>query len=89
MESEFDAATGSVFFEVEVMLSSDSGRDKHTDVVDQGGWLIIPIKQALTSQRLEGVAFGRIRYWGTDCKPVGEPKMEEDVGSYHEPLDEG
>jgi hypothetical protein len=85
MESDFDASTGSVFFEVELLLSSDSGRPKHTDPTEQGGWLMIPIREALTSIPMEGAAFGRIRYWGSNCTPIGAPLIEQEVGSHQQP----
>ena len=80
-------ATGSVFFEVELMLSSDSGRPKHIDPVEQGGWLVLPFEQALTSTPLEGVAFGRVRYWGDQCQPQGEPLIDHDIGGYRQTVE--
>jgi hypothetical protein len=82
-----DFAMGSVVYEIEIMLSSDSGRSKHTDVEEQGAWLALAIKQALTSIELNGAAFGRLRYWG-QRNLTGTPVSEEEIGGYVRPYHE-
>jgi hypothetical protein len=83
VEAGHDFAAGSVVYEIEIMLSSDSGRAKHTDVRDQGAWLIYPLARGLQSMvDLEGAAFGAIHYLGEGpvpgrkvitSRPVGPP----------------
>jgi hypothetical protein len=79
-ESNYEMAMGTVAFEVEIMLASDSGREKHTDVEEQGAWLLSPIERGLRSfEPGSGVGFGRLRYMGEGR--VGRSVVTEmDVG---------
>lgn len=77
----YDSSVGIVTFEVEMMLSSDSGRSKHTDIEGQGYYLMIPIKNALTALPLSGLAFGNLRYMGAQRSGLA-PLEESSVGSY-------
>jgi hypothetical protein len=79
-----DFGTGFVVYEIEIMLSSDSGRSKHTDVEEQGAWLASPIKQAPTSVELVGAAFAHILYWDQHAL-TGTPGREEEIGGYIRP----
>lgn len=43
----WEMTSGVCVYEVDVMLSADTGREKHTDLKEQGAWLLIPIDRAL------------------------------------------
>ena len=76
----YEMAMGTVAFEVEIMLASDSGCEKHTDVEEQGAWLLLPVERGLRSFEPDsGVGFGRLRYMGEG--QVGRSVVTEmDVG---------
>jgi hypothetical protein len=38
-ENATESASGSIFFELDLKLTSDSGRAKHLDVNEQGDWI--------------------------------------------------
>jgi hypothetical protein len=77
-EPNYEMAIGTVAFEVEIMLASDSGREKHTDVEEQGAWLLSPIERGLRSfEPGSGAGFGRLRYMGEG--QVGRPVVAEKV----------
>ena len=70
---QMDFAVGSVIFEVEILLASDSGRPKHTDLTEQGAWLLPAVVRGLQSLTPGGgVEFGDVRY-------VGEGPSEQSV----------
>jgi len=79
-EPDYEMAMGTVAFEVEIMLASDSAREKHTDVQEQGAWLLLPIARGLRSfEAGSGVGLGRLRYMGEG--QVRRPVVAEmDVG---------
>ncbi|MEV7613272.1 hypothetical protein [Streptomyces sp. NPDC089799] len=69
-----DFNAGSVFVEIPIMLSSDSGREKHVDLDEQGAYLYYAIKKVLDEIRanpeLQGIAIQEAQYWGTHCRPT-------------------
>ncbi len=69
----FDAMVGSVFIEIPLMLSSESGDSKHTDLNEQGFFLAVAIAKHLKSLSTEGAAFSEITFWGTTLPGNGEP----------------
>ncbi len=72
---------GSVFFEVEIFLKSDSGRPKHLDHNEQGGWIVDQVADLLRSLPHGGdIELGQLRYWGDRCKPVGDPITARKIG---------
>ncbi|MGH9025956.1 MAG: hypothetical protein ACRDWD_07555, partial [Acidimicrobiia bacterium] len=89
-QEEYDFSSGTVVFEIDMMLSSASGRAKHTDIVEQGAWLLEPVRrglQALPRDDGSGVAFGNIRYMGEG--PSGLDALSEldagpQIGPYPE-----
>lgn len=74
----FDAATGRVWIAVDLALDSSSGREKHTDPVDQGGWLFHAACRGMRQleQGADGAAILAIQYFGTD--PNGPVVLSED-----------
>ncbi|MFH8843090.1 hypothetical protein [Streptomyces sp. NPDC017868] len=69
-----DFNAGSVYIEIPILLSSDSGRDKHLDLNEQGAWLYYEIKKVIDQVRanpeLQDIAIEEPRYWGTHCAPT-------------------
>ncbi|SFS73335.1 hypothetical protein [Streptomyces sp. ok210] len=65
---------GSVFIEIPILLSADSGSEKHLDLDEQGAWLYYEIKKLVDEVRsnpnLQGIAIEEPRYWGTKCAPT-------------------
>ena len=72
---EYDEhAAGTIRLEIDLELWSNSGRDKHVDLTEQGGWLIEVITRALKEQEAQGktpewleasdTAIHEIRYFG-------------------------
>jgi len=72
-KSNFEATTGSVYLEIPLMLSSESGETKHTDLNEQGSHLAFAIAQHLKSISTEGAALYEIKFWGTSIPGTGEP----------------
>ena len=69
------------------MLSSDSGKEKHTDVEGQGSWLLYVFQDALRYvEPGPGLAFGGIRYLGVQ-EPEPAPIKQMDVPTYAGPRD--
>ncbi len=74
MDSQhFDANIGSVYIEIPLMLSSESGEDKHTNLENQGLFLAYEIAKLLMSSSTEGAALSEITFWGTKTPGTGEP----------------
>ena len=69
--SEFTAA--SVFIEIPLLLSSDSGRPKHTDPNEQGAWLAMYIWNLIKDEEMTGAAISELKFWGTNRALEGEP----------------
>ena len=58
----YDFTTGVLRFELDVMLSADTDRPKHTDVLEQGMFLSNWLASALRGLGgLDGAAFGNLR----------------------------
>ena len=74
--TEYEFATGSIYIEIPLMLSSDSGRAKHTDLNEQGAHLAVAVGQFLKKSEFYGAALTEIRYWG-EIKPgnQGAPRV--------------
>ena len=72
-DSKFEATTGSVYLEIPMMLSCESGEGKHTDLNEQGSFLAFSIAKYLKSIRTEGAALSEITFWGTLLPGSGEP----------------
>lgn len=73
--SEYEFATGSIYIEIPLMLSSDSGRTKHIDLNEQGAHLTVAIGRYLKNIDFQGAALTEIRYWGaqipgSEIKPI-------------------
>jgi hypothetical protein len=71
--NHFDAVVGSVFIEIPMMLSSESGEDKHTNLNNQGLFLAYEIANHLKSSSTEGTALSEMTFWGTTTPGTGEP----------------
>jgi hypothetical protein len=72
-EGHFEATAGPVYIEIPMMLSSESGERKHTDLNEQGLQLAFSIAQYLKSMSTEGAALSEITFWGTSIPGTGEP----------------
>ena len=58
-------AQGTVHFEIDLELWSNSGRSKHVDIDEQGAWLTLAIKDALSKlETSDEVKIHRVRYFG-------------------------
>ena len=69
----FNAVVGSVFIEIPMMLSSESGEDKHTDLNNQGLFLAFEIAKLLKASSTQGAALSEITFWGTTVPGAGDP----------------
>lgn len=69
----FEAVVGSVYIEIPLMLSSESGEDKHTNLDNQGLFLAYEIARLLKSSSTEGAALSEMTFWGTTPPGTGEP----------------
>jgi hypothetical protein len=69
----FEAVVGSIFIEIPIMLSSESGENKHTDLNNQGLFLAYEIAKLLKSSNTEGAALSEMTFWGTTSPGTGEP----------------
>jgi hypothetical protein len=56
-----------------MLLSSESGENKHTDLNEQGLFLAIEIAKNLTALSTQGTALSEMTYWGTTLPGSGEP----------------
>jgi|LauGreDrversion4_2_1035121.scaffolds.fasta_scaffold39641_3 hypothetical protein len=72
-EGHFEATAGPVYIEIPMMLSSESGEGKHTDLNEQGLHLAFSIAQYLKSISTEGAALSEMTFWGTTAPGTGEP----------------
>ena len=69
---KFDANIGSVYIEIPMMLSSESGEDKHVDLNNQGLFLAYEISKFLRTLSTEGAALSEMTFWGTVMPGTGE-----------------
>jgi hypothetical protein len=69
----FDANIGSVYIEIPLMLRSESGEAKHTDLNNQGLFLAYEISRFLKTLSTEGAALSELTFWGTMTPGIGEP----------------
>jgi hypothetical protein len=69
----FDANIGSVYIEIPLMLSSESGEAKHTDLNNQELFLAYEISRFLKTLSTEGAALSELTFWGTMTPGIGEP----------------
>ncbi len=69
----FEAVVGSVYLEIPLMLSSESGENKHTNLDNQGLFLAYEIAKHLKSSSTEGAALSEMTFWGTKIPGTGEP----------------
>lgn len=72
-EGHFDVTAGSVYIEIPLMLSSESGESKHTDLNEQGAFLAFSIAKFLKSTDTEGAALSELTFWGTNLPGNGNP----------------
>jgi hypothetical protein len=76
-ENATESASGSIFFELDLKLTSDSGRAKHLDVNEQGDWIAEYMWRMLQESMFEmdpkDIAIPEMRYWGTDIKSETGP----------------
>lgn len=72
-KGHFDATAGPVYIEIPIMLSSESGDGKHTDLNEQGLFLAYSIAKYLKSISTEGAAISEMTFWGTSLPGSGEP----------------
>lgn len=81
-------AKGTVRFEIDLELWSNSGRSKHIDLDEQGAWLAQDIAVHLKNrEQLSDVAIHDIRYYGTDLTASGEAISEIEIGLTPKPTD--
>ena len=82
-ESHFEATAGPVYLEIPIMLSSESGESKHTDLNKQGLFLAFSIAKYLKSISSEGAALSEMTFWGTSvpgsCEPLRRIDFAKDV----------
>ena len=78
--SHFDANIGSVYIEIPLMLSSESGEAKHTDLNNQGLFLAYEISRFLKTLSTEGAALSEMIFWGTVKPGTGEPMRRIEFG---------
>ena len=71
--TEYEFTAGSIYIEIPLMLSGDSGRAKHNDLNEQGAHLAVAIGKSLKKLDFQGAALTEIRYWGTKL-PGSESK---------------
>jgi hypothetical protein len=71
-DEHFDAVMGSIFIEIPMMLSSESGEDKHIDLNNQGLFLAYEIARLLKSISTQGAALSEMTFWGTTVPGTGE-----------------
>lgn len=76
----FDANIGSVYIEIPLMLSSESGEAKHTDLNNQGLFLAYEISRFLKTLSTEGAALSEMIFWGTVKPGTGEPMRRIEFG---------
>jgi hypothetical protein len=58
---EWEFNTGTVTYEVDMALAADSGREKHTNIREQGGWLLNGFIKALESVEMPGLMVSEVR----------------------------
>ena len=81
MDSQhFDANIGSVYIEIPLMLSSESGEAKHTDLNNQGLFLAYEISRFLKTLSTEDAALSEMTFWGTVTPGTGEPMRGIEFG---------
>ena len=71
-DEHFDVVVGSIFIEIPIMLSSESGEHKHTDLNNQGLVLAYEIGRNLKSISTQGAALSEMNFWGTTVPGTGE-----------------
>jgi hypothetical protein len=79
-EDHFDMAVGSVYLEIPMMLSSESGQEKHIDLNNQGLFLAFDIARLLKASSTQGAAVSEITFWGTTKPGNGEFVRRIDFG---------
>lgn len=63
-------ATGTVWIAIDLALAADTGRPKHTDPNEQGGWIFMMFRQWYDDQpKAEGAEVLRWRYYGQQDDP--------------------
>lgn len=77
-EEYFEATAGPVYIEIPMMLSSESGEGKHTDLNEQGLHLAFSIAKYLKSISTEGAALSEMTFWGTSIPGNGVPIRQID-----------
>jgi hypothetical protein len=76
----FDVNIGSVYIEIPMMLSSESGEAKHIDLNNQGLFLAYEISKFLKTLSSEGAALSEMTFWGTVKPGTGEPMRRIEFG---------
>ena len=71
--SHFEASAGSIYIEIPIMLSAESGESKHTDLNEQGLFLAYSVAKYLSSIESEGTALSELTFWGTHLPGTSEP----------------
>ena len=74
-ESQLEVTAASVFIEIPLLLSSESGRPKHTDPNEQGAWLAMHIWNCIKDEELQGASLTELRFWGTTTPGDGQPRQ--------------
>jgi hypothetical protein len=74
---------GTVYIAIDVLLDSDSGRAKHTDVDHQGGWLFHAAAAAIEkmTEGSQGAAVAELRYYGTRIPPEAPVLLTHQIGT--------
>lgn len=72
-EPTFEVTAASVYIEISLLLSSESGRSKHTDPNEQGAWLAWHIWNLIKDEELQGAALSELKFWGTNSSFAGKP----------------
>lgn len=76
MSSHFDATTARVWIGIDLALDATSGEAKHTDLVNQGGFVYWAVVEHLKSLEVgEGGAILDVAYYGTD--PTKPPVLSQ------------
>ena len=75
MTTDYDekrSNSGSIFIEIDLDLESDSGRDKHLDLDEQGAWIAEYIWRSIQESPVlvgaKDIKVPRMKYWGQTIK---------------------
>lgn len=72
---------GTIRFEIDLELWSNSGRDKHVDLTEQGGWVANYVAEQLRKFGAgDDMAIHRLRYYGAVDRISDGVISEQEIG---------